>query len=84
MNLAKLIGLIAAACTTLAFIPQVARSWRTRATADLSLGMCLVMTTGIGLWLVYGLMIHDLPLILANIVTFLFSLALLLLKLRHG
>ena len=76
--------LAAAFCTTVAFLPQVIRTWRTRSTGDLSLGMFLVFTTGIFLWLVYGLYVHDLPLIAANSVTFVLSGTILFFKLRHG
>ncbi|MBS0473058.1 MAG: SemiSWEET family sugar transporter [Proteobacteria bacterium] len=79
-----LIGLAAAFCTTVAFLPQVIRSWRTRSTADLSLSMFLIFTTGIALWLVYGLFMHDLPLIAANGVTLVLSGTILFFKLRHG
>ncbi|MBI5836568.1 MAG: SemiSWEET transporter [Candidatus Eisenbacteria bacterium] len=84
MKLVSLLGLVAAACTTLAYVPQVVRTLRTRSTGDISLGMFVVMTTGVFLWLVYGVLIRDLPLIAANTVTFLFSLTLLVLKLRSG
>ncbi|HVP40045.1 MAG TPA: SemiSWEET transporter [Candidatus Saccharimonadales bacterium] len=84
MTLTSLLGLAAAACTTLAFVPQAARSWRTGSTRDISLGMFVVMTTGVLLWLVYGLLIRDLPLVLANGATFLLSLSILVLKIRKG
>lgn len=79
-----LIGLSAAFCTTVAFLPQVMRAWRTRSTKDLSLSMFLVFTTGIFLWLVYGLLQHDVPLIAANGTTLLLSGSILFFKLRHG
>lgn len=78
------IGLGAAFCTTIAFLPQVIRTWRTRSTRDLSLPMFLIFTTGIFLWLVYGLAMRDLPLILANGVTLVLSGTILFFKLRHG
>ena len=84
MNGYTLIGLAAAFCTTIAFLPQVIKTWQTRSTKDLSLSMFLVFTTGIFLWLVYGLATHDLPLILANGVTFVLSGTILYFKLRHG
>ncbi len=80
----SLIGLVAAVCTTAAFLPQVVRTWQTRSTKDLSLGMFLVMTTGVLLWLIYGLFLHDVPLIAANGVTFLLSGTILYFKLRYG
>jgi MtN3 and saliva related transmembrane protein len=78
------IGLAAAFCTTAAFLPQVIQTWRTRSTKDLSLPMFAVFTTGIFLWLVYGAIIRDVPLIAANGVTFLLSGTILYFKLRHG
>ncbi|HEX5340206.1 MAG TPA: SemiSWEET transporter [Gammaproteobacteria bacterium] len=84
MNLERSIGLAAALLTTIAFVPQVIRSWRTRDTRGISLPMYSVFTVGIGLWLVYGLMLHDLPITLANGVTLALALAVLVLKLRHG
>lgn len=79
-----LIGLGAAFCTTVAFLPQVIRAWQTRSTKDLSLSMFLVFTTGIFLWLVYGLMLRDVPLVAANGTTFVLSGTILYFKLRHG
>jgi MtN3 and saliva related transmembrane protein len=79
-----LIGLAAAFCTTVAFLPQVIQTWRTRSTKDLSLPMFSIFTTGIFLWLVYGVFIADLPLIAANGVTFVLSGTILYFKLRHG
>ena len=82
--LITLIGLAAAFCTTIAFLPQVIQTWRTRSTKDLSLPMFSTFTTGIALWLVYGLSVHDIPLIAANGVTFVLSGTILYFKLRHG
>jgi MtN3 and saliva related transmembrane protein len=79
-----LVGLAAAFCTTVAFLPQVIQTWRTRSTKDISLTMFLVFTTGIFLWLVYGVIIHDAPLIAANGITFVLSGTILYFKLRHG
>jgi MtN3 and saliva related transmembrane protein len=78
------IGLLAAFCTTLAYAPQAIKTWRTRSTADISLGMFSLMVVGIVFWLVYGLLIEDLPLILANLVTLSLAGTILVLKLRHG
>jgi MtN3 and saliva related transmembrane protein len=78
------IGLAAAFCTTVAFLPQVIKTWQTRSTKDISLVMFLVFTTGIFLWLVYGVMLSDLPLIAANGTTFVLSGTILYFKLRHG
>lgn len=79
-----LLGLVAACRTTLAFVPQVIKTLRTRSTGDLSLGMFSVMVTGIVLWLLYALISSDLPLAVANGVTLVLAGTILVLKLRHG
>ena len=79
-----LVGLAAAFCTTIAFLPQVIKTWRTRSTKDISLAMFLVFTTGIFLWLVYGVILRDVPLIAANGTTFVLSATILYFKLRHA
>ncbi|MCR9220949.1 MAG: SemiSWEET transporter [Alphaproteobacteria bacterium] len=78
------IGLLAGALTTIAFLPQVVKTWKTRSTRDISLGMFLVLTSGVALWLIYGLLLGDLPLVAANSVTFLLAAIILYFKLRHG
>jgi MtN3 and saliva related transmembrane protein len=84
MAFVTLVGMVAGVLTTVAFLPQVLRTWRTRSTADISLLMFLVYVTGIVLWLIYGLMLNDFPLITSNAVTLVFSGTILALKLRHG
>jgi MtN3 and saliva related transmembrane protein len=79
-----LIGLAAATCTTVAYAPQALKAWRSRSTKDVSLSMFVLMVTGIALWLVYGAMLHDLPLIVANTVTLGLAAAILACKLRFG
>ena len=65
----EIIGLIAAVCTTFAFIPQVMKVWKTKQAKDLSLRMYSIMFIGIILWLVYGIRIDSLSIIMANVVT---------------
>jgi lactoylglutathione lyase len=65
----NIIGLTAASLTTLAFLPQVIKTWRTKSTADLSPFMFFLMCLGILFWLMYGLLIKDFPIIIANAVT---------------
>jgi len=84
MTPVTLLGLAAAFCTTVAYLPQVVQAWRTRSTKDLSLPMLLVLTTGLLLWLIYGAIIGDVPLIAANSVTFALTGTILYFKLRHG
>ena len=79
-----LIGLGAAFCTTIAFLPQAIKTWRTRSTEDISLGMFLTFSIGTLLWLIYGLLLHDIPLIAANGITLVLALTILGFKIRHG
>lgn len=84
MNLADLLGTIAGFLTTVAFVPQVWRVWKTRSTRDISIGMYLVFTTGVGFWLAYGLVLGAWPIVVANSVTLMLTGTVLALKLRHG
>ena len=69
MNLVTLLGLIAGTLTTFAFVPQVVKTWRTKSAEDLSVGTMSMICTGVFLWLLYGLLIGDVPIIAANAVT---------------
>ena len=84
MSAVTILGLAAGCCSTLAFLPQVIKTWRTRSTHDISLGMFLMLSGGMLLWLLYGILQDDLPLIAANGVTFLFAATILYFKLRQG
>lgn len=83
MNL-EWLGVVAATCTTLSFVPQAAKTIRTRDTSGISLWMYLVFTVGIGFWFGYGLYLHSWPMIVSNAITFLLSATILGLKLKHG
>jgi MtN3 and saliva related transmembrane protein len=78
----EIVGYCAAFLTTIAFLPQAIHSWRTRDLSGISVGMYSLFTAGVGLWLIYGLIIEKWPLILANALTFALALSILLLKLR--
>ena len=78
----EIIGYCAAFLTTIAFLPQAIQSWRTRDLSGISVGMYSLFTIGVGLWLIYGLIIEKWPLIVANALTFALALSILVLKLR--
>lgn len=78
------IGLIAATCTTASFLPQVIKTWRSKKTKDISFLMYAILALGLFLWLVYGVIIRDYPLILANSISLGLALCVLFLKIRHG
>ncbi|MET3558508.1 MtN3 and saliva related transmembrane protein [Streptococcus rupicaprae] len=78
-----MIGVIAACLTTLAFLPQVIKTVQTKDTSGISLGMYAMQVTGIFLWLCHGIRIGDLPLIMANAVSFVLSGIILVYKIRY-
>jgi MtN3 and saliva related transmembrane protein len=82
VSAAEAIGYVAAVLTTLAFVPQAWQTWRTRDAAGISLGKYAMFCTGVALWLVYGLLLGAWPIILANAVTLVLALAILVMKLR--
>lgn len=77
-----LIGLTAGLCTTFAYVPQVIKTCKTQSTEDISLGMFLIMVIGTILWLIYGILAGDLPVIAANAVTLIFASTILYFKIR--
>ncbi|WP_368356221.1 SemiSWEET family sugar transporter [Polaribacter sp. SA4-10] len=79
----EVIGLIAAFITTASFLPQVYKTWKTKQTEGLSLTMYVTFFIGIVLWLIYGIHLNSLPMILANSITAVSSLFLVIMKLRH-
>ena len=78
-----LLGLVAGMLTTAAFLPQVVKSWKSKSTKDVSLGMFLVLCIGIVLWLIYGFLTDDIPLIAANGVTLFLAGTILVFKIRY-
>jgi MtN3 and saliva related transmembrane protein len=84
MNIESTVGLIAGSFTTIAFVPQVWKVWKSRSARDISLPMYLIFTVGVALWLAYGLMTGAVPVIAANSVTLVLAGAVLIMKLRFG
>ncbi len=79
-----MLGFAAASCTTLAFLPQVFKVWRSRSTKDISLPMLVTFIVGVTLWLIYGLRVNAAPIYIANAITLLLNLAILRFKLKYG
>lgn len=83
MNITTL-GLIAGAITTSAAIPQVWQTYRTKQARDLSIWQPLLLLVGMTLWLIYGILLNDLPLIAANIVSLCCYTLLIIMKIRYS
>lgn len=76
------LGFLAAFCTTIAFIPQAVKIYKSKHTKDISLGMFSLLNIGLVLWLCYGLMIESYPIIISNVITIIFALYILITKIR--
>jgi MtN3 and saliva related transmembrane protein len=83
LDLATVIGYLAAFGTTVSFLPQAIKTIKTKNTSGISLYMYALFTMGTLFWLTYGLMIHQLPVIVANAVTFTFACVILGYKLKY-
>jgi MtN3 and saliva related transmembrane protein len=81
---ADFFGYPAAFLTTVAFVPQAWKSWRTRDLSGVSLPMYFLFTLGVALWLVYGVVVGSAPVIVANAVTLLPASVVLWLKVREA
>ena len=83
MDLENALGFTAAVLTTTAFIPQVIKIWKTKSTRDISLGMFSMFCLGVFIWLIYGFIIHALPVILANAIIFILASIILIFKIKY-
>lgn len=84
VSLASIIGFVAGTLTSVAFLPQVIRAWRTRRTQDVSLAMLLVLGSGVAMWIVYGVLNAAAPVVAANVLTLLLVGAIVVAKAKFG
>jgi MtN3 and saliva related transmembrane protein len=83
MDYVTMIGLAAAAITVVSLFPQLVKIWKTKSTKDISLGMFLLFCGGVFLWFVYGILMQDLPIIVANFLGFIQTLIILIFKVKY-
>jgi len=83
MDYIIIIGFIAAVCTSSTFLPQILKSYKSKSTKDVSLGMVLLMILGVSLWLVYAISRRDVVVFTAQVIAMFFSIFLLILKLKY-
>jgi len=84
MTLLDLLGLSAGSLTTLSFVPQVIKTWRSKSADDISTGMFVIFSIGLVMWLIYGLYLQSQPIIVSNIVTLALTIVILILKYRYS
>ena len=77
-------GVIAAILVNVAFLPQIIKSWKTKKTEDISLLMYLLYSMGVLMWLIYGIIIKNVPIIISDSIGIFFVLSVLYLKIKHG
>ena len=82
-NYIDLFGFLAALLTTIAFLPQLYKTWQTKSANDVSLIMLILFITGLICWIIYGLKINSIPILIANTVTFIFNFSILILKITY-
>lgn len=83
MDAASILGYFAGALTTISFIPQVIKIWKTKSTKDISLITFIAFCLGVFLWMLYGIILHSLPVIIANLIGLLLGLIILILKIKY-
>lgn len=83
METAKIIGILAGICTTVAVIPQIRKAWTKKKVADVSILMFLVLMTGVALWVVYGILQKDWPIIATNAISLGLNSLMLYLMIRY-
>jgi MtN3 and saliva related transmembrane protein len=83
MNI-QLVGSFAGLLTTIAFVPQVLRVWKTRSARDISLFMYAIFCSGVALWVAYGVLLGAFPIVVSNGVTLALAVAVLAMKLKFG
>jgi MtN3 and saliva related transmembrane protein len=82
MDLTSFIGAVAALCTTASYIPQLKKCWQTGKADDLSLRMFVILSLGIALWVIYGVLQRDTVIIAANSISLVCLAGILYFKLR--
>ena len=83
IDIITIIGLTAAAFTTIALFPQLIKVWKTKSTKDISTGMFSLYCGGVFLWFVYGVYLNDLPIMIANSLAFIQALVILMFKAKY-
>lgn len=83
MDSITILGLVAATLTTVAFLPQMIKTWKSKSAKDVSSGMLITFCIGVFLWLIYGIYLQALPIILANLLTLIFNLIILGFKIKY-
>lgn len=83
MDISDMLGFAAGFLTTIAFIPQVVKIWKSKSAKDVSLPAFATFTAGLAIWIAYGVVKQDPPIVLWNVVTIALAIAILVMKVRY-
>ena len=83
MSVIEILGLAAGTITSITFLPQVIRIWKTRSVKDLSMIMVLLLVVGTSCWLTYGLLKKDTAIIYTNVIVLMMSLIIFYFKIKY-
>ncbi|GEO05932.1 membrane protein [Adhaeribacter aerolatus] len=83
MDMIQILGLVAGACTSLAAVPQLIKTWKTKEVENISLKMFLLYVVGMSMWLTYGIIKSDVPIIITNAIALAFHALMLFFKLKY-
>ena len=83
MEFSNVFGSLAGTLTTIAFFPQAIKTWKTKSAEDISLGMFTLFAAGVFLWIVYGIAIGSVPVVIANTITFVLAVTILVFKIKY-
>tara|TARA_Y100001968_G_C19376267_1_gene727825 strand:- start:1088 stop:1387 length:300 start_codon:yes stop_codon:yes gene_type:complete len=83
LNQSDTFGFTAACLTTIAFIPQLIKTWKEKSAENVSISMLILFILGVFLWIIYGWETHALPVIIANVITFMLNCSILVLKIFY-
>lgn len=84
MTAIEWIGYVAATLTTISFLPQAMQVFKTKDVSSISLGMYCIFTAGVLMWLIYGVLQQDWPIILANVITLVLAVSILVMKIKYS
>ncbi|MEJ5227980.1 SemiSWEET transporter [Thermodesulfovibrio sp.] len=82
-KISNLVGIIAGIITTSALLPQAIKIYRTKSARDISLAMFIFLAVGVTLWLIYGILIKEIPVIVANFFSLLLIVTIIVMKIRY-
>ena len=79
----EILGYFAAVLTTIAFVPQLLKTIISKKAEDVSLTTLVMFLTGVGSWIIYGFRIQSKPILIANVITFILNLLILIFKINY-